>query len=260
MIALPLLGCAAAAIGRSRYLEMKGGWKERAILWCAVVAKPGTAKSPAAEIARGPLLVLQREARVRWEAEKVRYAADLATWESMERSERTALVRPIPPVVEHFITTNSTKESLEKMASTSPGFALYRDELVAWVAGFDAYRSGRGGNRQDMLSLWSGSDLKTDRKSADPIFADQPTVSVIGTLQPDRLGDLAREAGTDWFFGSLPLGLCRCAPDALDDRDDPSRHNGGGNGALSSLTHQQRGGWGAGRGHAGCLGGVRGVA
>lgn len=80
------------------------------------------------------------------------------------------------------------------MAKT-PGITLAYDEVVTWVKSFDAYRSGRGGDRQRMLSVWSGQPLKVDRKSSDSIIVFDPAVSVAGGIQPDVLPELAEEAG-----------------------------------------------------------------
>jgi hypothetical protein len=46
-VGVPLLAIAGAAIGASRALQIKPGWQERPCLYAAVVAPPGSAKSPA---------------------------------------------------------------------------------------------------------------------------------------------------------------------------------------------------------------------
>jgi len=63
------------------------------------------------------------------------------------------------------------------------------------VKSFDAYRSGRGGDRQNWLSLWSGAPLKVDRKTSDTVYVPDPVVCVCGGAQPEMLPELADEAG-----------------------------------------------------------------
>ena|ERR1700677_4974495 len=46
-VAVPLLTIAGAAIGASRVLEIKPGWRERPCLYAAVIGPPGSAKTPA---------------------------------------------------------------------------------------------------------------------------------------------------------------------------------------------------------------------
>ena len=108
------------------------------------------------------------------------------------------------------------------MAAQSPGIAVYRDELVAWVAGFDAYRAGRGGDRQDMLSMWSGTPLKVDRKGKPSIVAPRPTVSIVGGVQPDRLHAVSAEAGQDGFLDRFlwaypEVGVMRFSDDEVSE-------------------------------------------
>jgi hypothetical protein len=95
----------------------------------------------------------------------------------------------------HYYTTDATMEAIAPMFATSPGVALIRDELSGWVKSFDAYRGGKGGDRQKWLGLWAGDPQKIDRKGADLILLDDPAVSVCGGIQPDVLTDLADEAG-----------------------------------------------------------------
>ena len=86
---------------------------------------------------------------------------------------------------------------------------LERDEFGAWVNSFDAYRGGRGGDRQDWLSLWAGKGLKVDRKGADPLFIPHPAISVVGGIQPDMLRLLRNDAGQDGFIDRILF----CSPD-----------------------------------------------
>jgi hypothetical protein len=89
------------------------------------------------------------------------------------------------------------------MCLTAPGILVERDEFGAWVNSFDAYRSGRGGDRQDWLSFWSGKGIKVDRKSADAVFIRYPAISVVGGIQPDMLRLLRNEAARDGFIDRI---------------------------------------------------------
>ena len=83
-----------------------------------------------------------------WDEAVASYEINLAHWQDLPKADRAAINKPMPPApLEHFLTTDSTKEALAVMAATSAGAAAYRDEIGAWVAAFDAYRSGRGGDR-----------------------------------------------------------------------------------------------------------------
>jgi hypothetical protein len=95
----------------------------------------------------------------------------------------------------HVYTVDATMESLALLAVQNPGVCVVRDELSGWIASFDAYRGGKGGDRQNMLTAWSGGPIKVDRKSGEPLFCLHPAISVTGGIQPDLLPVLANEAG-----------------------------------------------------------------
>jgi len=187
MIALPLLGFAAAAIGNTIELVIKPTWIERPSLWIAVIGDPGSGKSPAVSYAQGPLDALQRRAHERFQS-------DVAAWEDLAEMGRKDKTIPVPdrPVYEHFYSTDVTTEKLAAILATSPGVAVVRDELTGWVKSHDAYR--QAGDRQHFLTLWAGSPLKVDRKGSDTIHVPRPCVPIIGGIQPDLLPDLAEEA------------------------------------------------------------------
>ena len=196
MIAVPLLGFAAAALGTTIAVELKPGWQERPILWLAVVGRPGTGKSPALEYALAPLRALQDAA---WR----RYELALGAWEAAQLEAKagrllhvdTPAARPEP---ESFFTTDATVEALARLSGQAAGLVVLRDELIGWVKSHDAYRAG--GDRQTHLSLWAGAALKVDRKTSAPLYVPRPCVSVVGGIQPDRLGELRAEAGQDDGF------------------------------------------------------------
>jgi hypothetical protein len=187
MIAVPLLGFAAAAIGNSRAVVIKPGWIERVNLWLAVIGDPGSGKSPANEYARAPLDALQRDA---WN----QYQEDLTAWEqeAAQHKGKEADALPPRPVLSHYFTTDATIEALTAILSASPGVAMVRDELVGWVKSHDAYR--KGGDRQSYLSLWAGAPLKVDRRGAGTQYVEHPVVPIVGGIQPDILPDLGEEA------------------------------------------------------------------
>lgn len=201
-IAIPLLGFAAGVIGNLRTIELKPGWTERAILWVGIVGRPGSGKSPGMDYAQQVINALQQRA---WST----YQTEMETWKTRQQEgtvgKRSARVRSEPPTLESFYTTDATIEAIAALADASPGVCMIRDELVGWVKAHDAYR--QAGDRQTWLSLWAGSSLKIDRKTAAPLFIPSPSVSVAGGLQPDRLPDL-RDAATrdDGFVDRLLLG------------------------------------------------------
>jgi hypothetical protein len=184
LVAVPLLAGAAACIGSTASIVLKDGFEQWPILWAAIVAPPGSAKTPAQDAGTKPVRELQYEAWLRFQRER-----------EGDPEEK--------PVLEHFFTTDATKESVAPICQDSAGVLLERDEFGAWVNSFDAYRGGRGGDRQDWLSLWAGKGLKVDRKNADPLFIPHPAISVVGGIQPDMVRLLRNDAGQDGFIDRI---------------------------------------------------------
>ncbi|MDR7400475.1 MAG: DUF3987 domain-containing protein, partial [Armatimonadota bacterium] len=190
LVAVPLLGASGAVWGNRLAIRVTSTWVERAVIWAAVVAEPGSAKSPALEAALAPLVALQQAAYKRWTAEMERWKRELAA----TRKDRSAPPPPPQPDLEHYFTSDATLEALARILgeTPTPGLVVVMDELAAWVNGFDAYH--QRGERQRWLSLWSGGALKVDRATRGPVFLGQPVVCVVGGIVPDCLHLLEAEA------------------------------------------------------------------
>ncbi|MBN2563136.1 MAG: DUF3987 domain-containing protein [Phycisphaerae bacterium] len=181
-VGLPVLTVVASAIGMTREVELKASWREPPIVWGAIIARSGTLKSPALDAATAPLLRLQADAmREHQAAMKEHAAAVLAA-----KSEKC--VPPDPPVARRFVVSDCTVEALAPILEKNPrGLLLARDELSAWLCGFNQYKArGRGGDAPAWLELHRGGCLVVDRKAADKltIFIPRAAVSVGGTIQP----------------------------------------------------------------------------
>lgn len=185
-VAIPLLVFCGAVAGTSRKMQLKPGFEVLPILWAAVIGRPGAVKTPALNLSRQFLDILQREA---WE----RYEEQLAEWTAQDKEERGP--KPLP---EHFFATDTTTQGVAFALTSSRGISLIHDELAGWVNSFDAYH--KAGDRQFWLSAWSAQPLKPNRRTGDPIFVAEPVVGVTGGIQPDVLSDLLGEAKRDDGF------------------------------------------------------------
>jgi hypothetical protein len=204
LIGTPLLAMAGAAVGNCASIEIKRAWRERPILWTAVVARPGAGKTPALALARSGIDALELDAR-----ERHRIALD-AWQQEGEKGPR--------PLQEDVFTTDSTMEAVASMLSRTRGMAMVRDELAGWVHSMDAYR--RGGDRQAWLSLWAGVPPKVTRKTADPVFVLDPVICLTGGIQPDLLPLLLGNPGVrDGLPDRLLLSCPETAPRAWTEQD-----------------------------------------
>jgi hypothetical protein len=72
-IAVPLLATLGSAIGMSRVIRLKQGWTESAAIYAAIVALPGTKKTPAFKEAARPAHEKQAEYRREYREAKMAY-------------------------------------------------------------------------------------------------------------------------------------------------------------------------------------------
>lgn len=76
--ALGILGAMACVIGASTRLEVKAGWQEFAVLWLALCARPGAAKSPSLNACFKPIRGIQQELNIRYSQAMNAYKEKLA--------------------------------------------------------------------------------------------------------------------------------------------------------------------------------------
>jgi hypothetical protein len=103
---------------------------------------------------------------------------------------------------------DTTTEALFPILEENPrGVLVSREELTGWLRSMDQYK-GKGSDRQTWLSMWSNSPTAIDRKGrAEPIIVPRPFVSLVGSVQPEKLPELARgpdDGLLDRFLVSYP--------------------------------------------------------
>ncbi len=194
-IAVSSLVIAGSAIGRSRCLQLKRGWDEYGGLYAAIVADPGAAKSPALMQAADPLMKRAQSLFEVFQSRLEEYEAAQRQWQKNPEKHS----RPDKPTMERVYVSDITVESLAKVLDENPrGILIYRDELSAWAQAMNAYKGGKGSDRQFYLSMWSGTPSPVDRKNQDrPLFLAHPFLGIIGTIQTDTLQALLHEARWD---------------------------------------------------------------
>ncbi len=213
LVAVPMLATLGAAIGNSYMVRIKEDWSEGAALYTAVIADPGEKKTPAFNRATGPAWERQDSLRRTYRDNYRRYQAETREWE-VAKKQAIKDGKPIPeppeePVMSRTIVEDTTIEALVDVLGVNPrGVLCNRDELSGWVRSMDQYKGGKGSDRQNWLSMWSGSPMAVDRKGGKvPTIVIKPFVSVTGTIQPDVLPELknGREDGLlDRFLFAYP--------------------------------------------------------
>jgi hypothetical protein len=220
MVACPLFAYAGATIGNRQSIQLKPGFFQYPQLWIVTVAPPGAAKSPSDAAARMPIDNLQSEAKRVFDLAEERFRRELQKWKDSPNDVRGDV--PMAPELEHHYSTDTTIEALSRILEGSPGITLSRDEIVGWVNSMDAYKGGKGAERQQHLSAWAGAPVKVDRKTSNTVLIEHPVVSVTGGVQPDVMLELAVEAGRRDGFLERMLWVVPNAKPALWSEDEIS--------------------------------------
>ncbi|MBX7127795.1 MAG: DUF3987 domain-containing protein, partial [Flavobacteriales bacterium] len=187
------LFAASVAIGNSVHVKVKEGWTMAAILWVALVGRPGTSKTH-------PLDTALKHLKDRDTESYTRYKAELVQWEQEER-DRTKRQEgheapKVRPVWRPHLVGDITMEALVGKLECSPrGLGVHRDELAGWWGSMDQYR--KGSDRENWLTLHNGSTVDALRRTAGEVRVPLPFVSVCGTVQPAKLHTLGK--GQDGF-------------------------------------------------------------
>jgi hypothetical protein len=214
LVTVPLLGLLSAAVGNSRQVQLKRGWKESAALFVVVVAEPGDKKTPAQKVALAPLWQAQKRLKREYQEEYEVYEEEVRYWEAERKvaakDGEPAPPKPKEPVLKSIVVDDVTVERLADILNENPrGVISAQDELSGWVLSMNQYKAGgKGADRQFWLRVWSNASVKVDRKSRKvPAIIPEPWVSVVGSIQPEILPELntGRNDGmTDRFLYSYP--------------------------------------------------------
>lgn len=228
-VAASLLAVAASLIGNSRWARISPEWTEPAALWVALVGGPSSGKSPALdpvlkivkeieadEMEAARLLVQEREEEIQrarasneaWQA-ALRTAAkngDNAPERPLSAMEPEALSLP------RLVVGDATVERLAAILRDCPkGILINRDEIAGWIESFGRYSGASGAERAFFLEAFGGRSFRVDRQSRpEPIIIDRLSLSIVGGIQPERLGAIS--GGADDGF---PARFLFCWPEPV---------------------------------------------
>ena len=202
-VAASILTAIAVGIGNTHLVQIKQGWLESAILYMALIGRPGANKSHPLSFAMKPFLDYDYEQNQEFEKAYQKYEIQM----SMSRKERMESGEeqfPQEPIRKRFLVSDVTPEGLSFIhAQNKRGLCLWADELSAWFKNFNRYNNGS--EEQFWLSVFSAKTTISDRKSAkSSIFIKRPYISVIGTIQKKILNELAKgERSSNGFIDRI---------------------------------------------------------
>lgn len=174
-------------IGNTHFARLKGKWDESAILFLALVGKPGACKSHPLNFAIRPFTELDGEATRAY----VKACEEYEAQRELPMKERTD-PHPKMPVCKRFLISDATPEAMLMIHSQNlRGICMWNDELAGWFKNFNRYN--KGSDEEYWLKLFNANPTFSDRKGMkNSVYISRPFVSVVGTIQNGILNELAQ--------------------------------------------------------------------
>ena len=187
-IAVPMLSVLAALIGQARRVQIKKTWTEPSVLWTVTVADSSSGKTPGYMAATAPVLHIEEKLQRIRDHKHRQYLDNLAEWKQAKATNTDkGLPKPEPErFTDQIAVDDVTMETLTSIHSDNwKGLLLACDELNGWLSSFNLYRSGKGRDVENWLSLNTGGRILYNRKTdSSRIFIPSTAVSVCGGIQP----------------------------------------------------------------------------
>lgn len=182
-------------IGNTHFARLKGKWDESAILFMALVGRPGACKSHPLNFAIRPFTELDGAAT----------RAYIKAYEEYERQRELPMKErsephPVAPVCKRFLISDATPEAMLLIHSQNlRGIAMWNDELAGWFKNFNRYN--KGSDEEYWLKLFNANPSFSDRKGVkNSVYISRPFISVVGTIQNGILNELAQGSRTSNGF------------------------------------------------------------
>ncbi|MGF1629145.1 MAG: DUF3987 domain-containing protein [Kiloniellaceae bacterium] len=238
-VAYPFLASAASLIGNTRRAFAWGKWYEPPIIWAAIVGNPSSRKSPAVDVSRDLLSVIEAglaegfsETLRQWETEKQTAEVSKKRWkEDVEEALRQgrpapempdSAVDPEKPARPRIMVGDTTPEALAHLLlANKRGLLCWRDELSGWLESFGRYN--KGGDRALWIEAFGGRPYVVDRVGRpEPLSIERMSISLTGGLQPDRVASLLMSGDDDGLCSRFLLTM----PDPLRPKRPQSSVDG----------------------------------
>ncbi|HTV48150.1 MAG TPA: DUF3987 domain-containing protein [Phycisphaerae bacterium] len=217
-IALALLAALGSSVGNTRRVMLKRNWSEPTVIWCVVIMRSGTLKSPAHDAAvrflreaQNKAFAEHKESLADYERSFAVYEKAVAAWRRDKDAPDDPPTPPEKPICTRHDTSDATVEALADILENNlRGVMLERDELAGWFGSFDRYAAHVGGDVPAWLSMHRAGPITVDRKTGKrTIHVPSAHVCICGTIQPETL---RRILTPEYFDCGLPARLILTMP------------------------------------------------
>ncbi|MBW4512474.1 MAG: DUF3987 domain-containing protein [Scytonematopsis contorta HA4267-MV1] len=202
-------------------------------IFAATVAQSSQKKTPVYKaMVTGPLSVLREKIDAEYELQLAEYKEQLLLYESLDKKERAEQFpdgEPQKPPQRLLWFNETTGEGLVAQVQKFPdkGILWAADELASVFKSENAYRSGRGGDEESLLSYYNGDGAVVLRASGPRVNIKNVLLGIFGCIQPDVLGKLmsdCKDPNGKWarfLYVIQPKSGCTLMSDGLSPELTP---------------------------------------
>ena len=214
-----LLWLISVICGNSFDIEVKAGWKEKAVIWLSLVGQAGVGKTPSIDRVIFPLQKINNKEIKKYLEERKKYDE----FQALSKKERKEIYGESyevdKPVKTQFIVNDITLEALVDLHQENDNaLGVFKDELAGWLKDMNKYRAGS--DLEFWLSTWSGKSVNVNRMSRAGSFVDKPFIPVLGGIQPTIFNNLTtEETKENGFMDRLLLAYPEAKADYYIDKE-----------------------------------------
>ncbi len=202
-IVLNLLVMSSVIIGNKRTIYVRNGWTDEPVhLWGALVGNPSAKKTASMNIIQKAIKKLTAVRTLEYRTQKRAYDIAIKQYKANKLD-----YEPQKPVLRQLIVNDTTVEALHRVINQENPECLcvFRDELTGLIGALSKYNNG---DRSFFLEGYNGNPYIINRAKFDePIIIPRLSISVLGTIQPEKLEAIFSEADDGFlsrFLFSFP--------------------------------------------------------
>lgn len=194
-----LLWLISLITGNSYDVEVKKGWKEKAVIWLALVGNAGIGKTPSINKITFPINKINLKNQKKYHEAKTEFEE----FNKLSKKEKQELFgtnyQMKEPVNTQMVVNDITLEALIDLHQNNEnGIGVLKDELAGWLKDMNKYRAGS--DLEFWLSSWSGQSVSVNRMTRKGGFVEYPFISVLGGIQPSIFDNLTTEENKENGF------------------------------------------------------------
>ena len=236
--AATLLSVAGSLIGNARWVKVSHSWQEPPLIWTMLIGNPSAGKTPGAKPVRRALAEIEHNERKRmaseieaWEKEAALCKLKLSAWQTDAKKTFAKGGEPTPepdgpgprPWSPRLSLSDTTIEAAAQVLASQPkGLLVNRDELAGVLGNLTRYANG-GSDGPFYLEGYTGGSFASERKGSGSIYVSRLSLTLTGTIQPERLATLLLKAEDDGMLARfipifpelVPVGVSKVPPDFL---------------------------------------------